>query len=79
MMLGLSWAKRLDWSDGWVGNAVLLVTLAPVAGFVLLLLMCAIGCGVMIAFEWGGKRWVTRNDIDDSEPGDDVDEKRFHD
>ena len=50
-MLGLSWAKRLDWSDGWLANAALLVTLAPVAAFVLLLLVSAIGCGMMIAFE----------------------------
>ena len=52
LSLGLPWAKRLDWSDGWLGNAVLLVTLAPVAAFVLLLLVSAMGCGVMIAFEW---------------------------
>jgi hypothetical protein len=75
VMLGLSTAKRLDWSDGWLGNTFLLLTLAPVAAFVLLLLVSATGCGVMIAVEWVGERWRTRNDIGDTKAGDDVGEK----
>jgi hypothetical protein len=51
LILGLSTAQRVDWSQGWIGKAVLLVVLAPIAALLLLLLISVIGVGVMILFE----------------------------
>lgn len=49
--LGLSTARRIDWSLESFGKAVLLTILAPIAGLLLMILISAIGIGVVIAFE----------------------------
>ena len=49
--LALPASRHIDWSHRWLWKAALLITLAPLAALLVLLLMSVIGCGVIILFE----------------------------
>ena len=49
--LALPVARHIDWSHGWLWKAALLITFAPLAALLVLLVMSVVGCGVIILFE----------------------------
>jgi hypothetical protein len=56
VILGLSTARRLDWSHAAWGKGLLLVVLMPVAGLVFLLGISIVWFGVILAVECVARR-----------------------